>query len=362
MPTPDSLRHLMNEDTIATYSLDNFQGSSGTQAEATRYSSVMDKVITIPSEVTASRPGDDAFSHWSSSAHPVINEFCNLKDKEATDKLFKMTPTEYETIALQLGYGHLDADSTLNTTPDDNTTSRESSLSSSDFWTRRMKAEDQVREREERTATDLGWSFPPGDREMARRVIDKFFDGIHRYRPFMDEDAFKREYGRLSKANISFEGGFDPRFIACAHLVLALGTTLMDMEARQTKSALTEVPTGALPIPVRREPGYSSRPQEQPVPTTLPCAAAMLDRPLPANGLVFPLGHSTLFEHLDVHANTDGIGKVSDAWPSASYFFQQGIRVSKGGSSNSLQDLQKMIMVYTWYSCKVPVRALWRYV
>lgn len=362
MPAPDSLRHLMNEHTVATYPLDNSRSSSGIQAQSTRYTSVMDKVITHPSEVAASRPGDDAFSHWSSSAHPVINEFCNLNDKQAKDKPFQLTPTEYETIALQLGYGHLDADSTLESTTDDNTTSRESSLSSSDFWTRRMKAEDQVREREERTAAELGWSFPPRDREMARRIIDKFFEGIHRYRPFMDEEAFKREYGRLSKANISIEGDFDPKFIARAHLVLALGTTVMDMEARQTKSAQTEVPPGGLPIPLQRDPDHSNRSQEQPVSTTLPRAAAMLDRPLPANGLVFPLGHSTLFDHLDVKDNTDGLGRVPDAWPSASYFFGQGIRVSKVGSGNSIQDLQKMIMVYTWYSCKVPVRALWRYV
>jgi hypothetical protein len=361
MATPGSLRHLMNDDALATHSSQSPRHSSAAPAQAARHSSAMDKVINRPTEIAAANLGDAPFSHWSSSAHPLIAEICNLSDEEAAEKIFQLTPSEYETIAFQLGYGHLDAEWTLPDTPAD-TTSRESSPTSSDFWTKYMKGETQVRERDEKAAKEHAWAFPPRDREMARRVIDKYFEGIHRFRPIMDEDAFKREYGRLSQANISIDGEFDPGFIACAHLVFALGTTVMDMEAQQTKSALVEVPIRGPPIPFLPSSGHPGHPKDEPLSTSLPSAAAMLDRAVPANNYVFPLGHSTLFDKDDVDKKTDGIGKVADIWPTASYLFQQGIRVSKAGTATSIQDLQKMLMVYTWYSCRVPVRALWRYV
>lgn len=363
MTTPGGLRHLMNDDIVKIQSCKSTSRdlSSG-QVQMTRHSSAMDKVVTRPSGMAASSLGDAPFSHWSSSAHPIIAEICSLRDKEIGDKIFQLTPSEYETIAFQLGYGHLDAESSLDSNTQETTTPRESSPTSSDFWSRYMQGENQVRERDEMAAKEHDWCFPPRDREMARRVIDKFFQGINRFRPIMDEDDFKREYGRLSQVNISIDGAFDPGFIACAYLVLALGTTVMDMEAQQTKSALMEVPIQGPPIPFQADSGQSRKPQQHPLSTTLTSAAAMLDRPIPANSFVFPLGHSILFDKDDVEENTDGIGKVTGVWPSASYLFQQGIGVSRTGAGTSLQDLQKMIMVYTWYSCKVPVRALWRYV
>lgn len=363
MATPGSLRHLMNDDALATHSSQSPRHSSAGPAQAARHNSAMDKVINRPSEPAPLSTLDDSpFSHWSSSAHPLIAEICNLSDEEAAEKIFQLTPSEYETIAFQLGYGHLDAEWTLDSDTQESKTSRESSPTSSDFWTRYMKGETEVRERDEKAAKQHAWVFPPRDREMARRVIDKYFQGIHRYRPIMDEDAFKREYGRLSQANISIDGDFDPGFIACAHLVLALGTTVMDLEAQQTKSALIEVPIRGPPFPSLPASGHPGHRKDEPLSTSLPSGAAMLDRPVPANNYIFPLGHSTLFDKDDVQENTDGIGKVADIWPTASYLFQEGIRVSKAGAGTSIQDLQKMLMVYTWYSCRVPVRALWRYV
>lgn len=283
-----------------------------------------------------------------------------MSNEDAADKIFRLSPTEYAAIARQLGYGHLGERSPPQNQDQKAGALPKTSAFSSDFWAEILEMEDNTRKEQETTAEEKSWCFPPRDREMARRVIDKFFYGINRLRPIINEEDFKREYGRLSRASITNGEDFDPEFIAIAHMVLALGTAIMDLEAQQTKSALTEVPVSGPPIPFLPDPPNSGGEQQQALATTIHSAAAMSDRPIPANNFVFPLGHSTLFDKNDIEENIDGVGKDDSSWPSAAYFFQQGMRVVKPGTSISIQDLQKMIMVFLWYSSKVPVRALWR--
>lgn len=283
-----------------------------------------------------------------------------MSSEDAADRIFRLSATEYATIARQLGYSLLDDETTAHTKDQGTAASAKSLTSGSNFWAEVLEMEDSTRKEETKTAEENSWTFPPRDREMARRVIDKFFQGINRLRPIVDEEDFKREYGRLSRGTISNSEEFEPEFIACAHMVLALGTAIMDLEAQQTKSALTEVPVTGPPIPFAPDPSHSGRQQEQTLATTIHSAAAMSDRPVPANNFVFPLGHSTLFDKNDIEENIDGIGKDEHTWPSATFFFQEGMRVVRNGTGTSLQDLQKMIMVFLWYSCKVPIGALWR--
>ncbi|KAI5451270.1 hypothetical protein NCC49_001867 [Naganishia albida] len=226
------------------------------------------------------------------------------------------------------------------------TESAKSSMPGTNFWAEVLEMEDDTRQEEEKTAKENSWTFPPRDREMARRVIDKFFHGINHFRPIINEEEFKREYGRLSRGTVTDSEEFQPEFIACAHMVLALGTTIMDLEAQQTKSALTEVPVRGPPIPFAPDWTHSGGQQEQALATTIHSAAAMSDSPVPANNFQFPLGHSTLFDKNDIEENIDGIGKDDYTWPAATYFFRQGMRVVRKGTDTSMQDLQKMIMIF----------------
>ncbi|KAJ9101171.1 hypothetical protein QFC21_003389 [Naganishia friedmannii] len=313
----------------------------------------------------ASPRSDELLSNGiASSPQSLIYSFCDI-DEEAsgkTQKPFRISCKEYTVLAQQLGYGHLGLDETEAAhVREEKQRSKPPRSCSSDFWAEILKLEDGLRKEEEDLSKQHNWCFPPRDREMARRVIDKFFENINSLRPIIDEEHFKLEYGRLSKVTRPPEGNnFQPEFLACAHMVLALGTAVMDLEARQTKSALMEFPISNLPITFAPDKPSDSKKQDGGRSNTIHSAAAMSDRPVPANNFVFPLGHSTLFDKNDVDENIDGVGKDDKAWPSAIFFFQRGMGVTISNPQTSLQDLQRMIMVFLWYSNKVPVRALWR--
>jgi hypothetical protein len=355
--TARNLSHLMNDDVMASPSLNDGQSLPFDQPpRRDSHGSVAIDPLLLASSAVAESSSD----HFSSSPQPLIAQLCSMSSEDAADRIFRLSAQEYAIIARQLGYT-LVGDETPALT--DNTTIAESAKPSTpgtSFWAEVLEMEDGTRQEEKKTAKDNSWTFPPRDREMARRVIDKFFHGVNRLRPIVNEEEFKREYGRLSRGTISNSEEFEPEFIACAHMVLALGTSIMDLEAQQTKSALTEVPVRGPPIPFAPDPEYSGGQQEQALATTIHSAAAMSDRPVPANNFVFPLGHSTLFDKNDIEENIDGIGKDDHTWPSATYFFQQGMRVVRKGTNTSIQDLQKMIMVFLWYSYRVPISALWR--
>lgn len=316
-----------------------------------------------PRNMASPRSNEMFSSGNSSSPQPLIYSFCGIdEDPSGTaENPFQLSSMEYNVLAQQLGYGHLGLEEVEAGDIRKEKQSKKPRSSSSDFWAEILKLEDELRKEEEASSKQHNWCFPPRDREMARRVIDKFFENINRLRPTIDEDRFKLEYGRLSKVTSATEGNdFQPEFLALAHMVLALGTTIMDLEAQQTKGALTEVPIGNLPITFAPDQPSDSLQQEGGRNNTIHSAAAMSDYAVPANNFVFPLGHSTLFDKNDVDENIDGVGKDDKSWPSAIFFFQRGMRVNISNSRTSLQDLQRMIMVFLWYSNKVPVRALWR--
>ncbi|KAJ9118703.1 hypothetical protein QFC22_003923 [Naganishia vaughanmartiniae] len=317
-----------------------------------------------PSRNMASPRTNELLSNGiSSSPQPLIYSICGIDPDvpDSTEKPFRLSSKEYNVLAQQLGYGHLGLDEIEAVHIREETHSKKPRSSSSDFWAEILKLEEGLRKEQENSAKQFSWCFPPRDREMARRVIHKYFDNINRLRPIIDEDRFKLEYGRLSRVAAAAErNDFQPEFLACAHMVLALGTTLMDLEAQQTKGALMGVSVRELPLPFLPDTSNAGMVQESASGHTIHAAAAMSDRPIPANNFVFPLGHSTLFDKNDVDENVDCVGKDDNAWPSAIYFFQKGMRVLISKPKTSLEDLQRMIMVFLWYSNKVPVRALWR--
>lgn len=355
--TARNLSHLINDDAMASPS--SSEAHSFPNNRLGNHYTSRDGAIGQPAAALA--PLEDTLSDYlTSSPQPLIAQLCCMSGEDAADRNFRLSANEYATIARQLGYSLLGSDSTALVGGQATAKLAKPVTSETDFWAEVLEMEDSTRKDEEETAKDNAWTFPPRDREMARRVIDKFFSGINRLRPIVNEEDFKRDYGRLSRGTIIDSEEFEPGFLACAHMILALGTAVMDLEAQQTKSALTEVPLTGPPIPFAPDPQHSGGRQEQDLATTIHGAAAMSDRPVPANEFVFPLGHSTLFDKNDIEENIDGIGKDDHTWPSASFFFQQGMRVLKPRTSTSLQDLQKMIMVFLWYSSRVPVRALWR--
>lgn len=356
MSTARNLSHLMNDDAMTSpasvhrqsFSLDQHPGRN-TQGS----------VLIDPSLLAASALAESS-ADFSSSPQPLIAQLCSMSSDDAADQIFRLSATEYATIARQLGYSLAGEETPALSDNPAMTESAKSSTPGTNFWAEVLEMEDDTRQEEEKTAKENSWTFPPRDREMARRVIDKFFHGINHFRPIINEEEFKREYGRLSRGTVTDSEEFQPEFIACAHMVLALGTTIMDLEAQQTKSALTEVPVRGPPIPFAPDWTHSGGQQEQALATTIHSAAAMSDRPVPANNFQFPLGHSTLFDKNDIEENIDGIGKDDYTWPAATYFFRQGMRVVRKGTDTSMQDLQKMIMVFLWYSYRVPISALWR--
>lgn len=316
-----------------------------------------------PRKMASPRSDEFTSNGIASSPQTLIYSFCDIDEdtSDTTETAFRLSSKEYSVLAQQLGYGHLGLDEIEAAPAREEKHRKKPRSSSSDFWAEILKLEDGLRKEEEDSAKQHHWCFPPRDREMARRVIDKFFQNINRLRPIIDEDHFRLEYGRLSKVTVASEGNnFQPEFLACAHMVLALGTTIMDLEAQQTKSALMKVPISNLPITFAEDKPSDSKKQDGGRSNTIHSAAAMSDRPVPANNFVFPLGHSTLFDKNDVDENIDGVGKDDKAWPSAIFFFQRGMAITISNPQPSLQDLQRMIMVFLWYSNKVPVRALWR--
>ncbi|KAJ9100765.1 hypothetical protein QFC19_005504 [Naganishia cerealis] len=150
---------------------------------------------------------------------------------------------------------------------------------------------------------------------MARRVIDKFCHNINRFRPIIDEDRFTLDYGRLSKVNVPDGDDLPPDFLAYAHMVMALGAAIMDLEAQQKKSALTGAPTSnqAKHFLVGRSNGGQN--EESELGATFVGATATLNRADPANDYVLPLGHSTLSTNNNVDDNTDGVHKEDSLRP-----------------------------------------------